>query len=204
MSLMFIAAGMLASTPVKAQITTLEIEEQEVPEKGIKFNVTISVTNVVDLWSFGITLVWDPDICNHTGNIYEGDVFEGKPPEGKSPIFVEYYDNTEGVISGIGQTLLAPETGQTGSFSLVIVEFLGKEYGATDLDFDDWPTPTGMRHTDQTAISHTRIPEPVTIVPEFPVHLLMPLFLIATIIAVILAKTAWSKRPRRPRGCQIG
>jgi len=37
---------------------------------------------------------------------------------------------------------------------------------------------------------------PITVVPEFPAYLLMPLFLTATIIAVAVAKIMWSKKPK--------
>jgi len=37
---------------------------------------------------------------------------------------------------------------------------------------------------------------PITVVPEFPAYLIMPLFLTTTIIAVASAKIVWSKKPR--------
>ena len=201
-SLILIAVGMLAPTPVKAQPATLEIPAQTVPQKDMKFNITIWVWDVTDLFSWGVTLVWNVSICNYTGTegqlpvvdrMWPGDVFTGKSA---SPIFVERISNAEGVIIGIGQSLLGELYGVNGTYSLVTIEFYAKEYGATSLNFSDIETETLLLDSWGFDIPHDRIADPVTIVPEFPAYLLMPLFLIATVIAVVSAKTLWSKRPR--------
>jgi len=198
-SLILIVAGMLAPTPVKAQTTTLEIPQQTVPNKGMKFNVTIWVWNVTNLWAFGLTLVWNASVCNYTGTwgvsppadrIWAGDVFAGKAA---SAIMIEKINAS--CILGIGQTLLTG-TPSTGTFSLVKIEFYAKDYGVAGLNFSDRQTRTGMMNSTAQDIPHVRLPYPITVVPEFPAYLFMPLFLTATIIAAVLAKTVWSKRLR--------
>ena len=201
-----IAAGMLAPTPVKAQQTALEIPAvTPQPEPGEEFNITINVVDVTDLNAFGISLVWNADICEYTGTV-------GEPPAvidkiwlkmftGQSIVgpFIEKISNTEGTIVGYGVGLMAGQTTFNGTGALIIVEFRAKALGLIGLNFTDPPppaSPTGIEDSQGQLIPHDRIVAEIPVVPEFPAYLLMPLFLTATIIAVVLAKTVWSKRPR--------
>jgi hypothetical protein len=179
--------------PVKAEPTTiLEIPPiTPEPVKGKKFNITINVIDVTNLHHFGITLVWNPDICEYTGTqggppvptvdkIWLGTVFAG---ENHSNILVERINNTKGIIVGIGCTILGP-SGVTGSFSLLIIEFYAKELGSTNLNFSDTPTITGMMNTSAQLIPHDRVVAEIKVVAPPP----LPVGGIATPINIPLNK----------------
>ena len=193
---------------------------------GSKFNITVEVQSVTAMSAFGVTVVWNSTFCQFTGNYWMSPVMFAELLAGRwTSSFLGFWSNDTapatvpnvGVFDGYGQTALYPNS-LTGTYELVILEFQVMSYGPSGFYLlkDKGPletayaalglTPSGW----MTATTPYGESEPydvvwwvepefnaeMYVVPEFPAHLFMALFLIATMIAVVLAKTVWSKKPR--------
>jgi len=82
-----------------------------------------------------------------------------------------------------------------GSGTLAWITFNGTAEGVSGLNF----TRAKLFDTDGTSIiTDPWVDGQITVIPEFPTAIIMPLFLIATLAATFLAKMVWSKKHRRP------
>jgi len=80
-----------------------------------------------------------------------------------------------------------------GSGLLVTIGFTSDSEGTTVLDLYE----TKLGNSTGDPITHDVIDGSVTVIPEFPVAVIVPLFLIATLVVIILEKTIWSRRHSR-------
>jgi len=158
-SLILIAAGMLALTPVGTQfllgapavfliklpdgtqymnVTTAEYDI------GDKFNITVAIHNVTTMTAYGLTLFWNATYQNCTGNWWLSSFFMGQLIAGKwSAAAVGYIGNDYdkdvlggilgipliGAFVGLGQTALKPANNVTGDFDICTIEFQVNAYG---------------------------------------------------------------------------
>lgn len=160
----------------------------EVSDVGIRFPIKINVTEVTELWSWKIKLSWNESVLTIASS---ADVVEGpfKPPGMTMFLGVP----SPGEIGELSSTsMAAPKQGVTGNGTLAIIYFTSVGLGTTDVvisepdfidkdDVDIWMTPT---------------PGEVTVIPEFPASMILPLFLILTAAIAIATKIFWSRRHR--------
>jgi len=158
-SLILIAVGMLALTPVETQyslgapavfliklpdgtqymnVTTAQYDI------GDKFNITVAIHNVTTMTAYGLTLVWNATYQNCTGNWWLSSFFMGEIIAGRwSAAGIGYvgndYDKDKlggilgipliGAFVGLGQSALKPKNNVTGDFDIVTIEFRINAYG---------------------------------------------------------------------------
>jgi len=88
----------------------------------------------------------------------------------------------------------------TGSGALVTINFTGIAMGNCTLDvfmmYDSTMFPDEVEVLDNYAdpIDHTVVDGFLTVVPEFPTFIIMPLLLITSLAAAFLGKTFWSRK----------
>jgi len=100
-------------------------------QSGSKFNITVNVADVADLYSYEFKLNWTGSMLNVT-NVYPGPFL----PSGGSTMFLPQLNNTAHFVYVVASLFLVP-TGVYGSGILAYVEFLVEDYGSTDLQLYD-------------------------------------------------------------------
>ncbi len=127
--------GVVLVRPGSAQTTTISVEPSEV--KGIPgdiFEVDITVTDVVDLYTYAFELHYQPAVRILSAlKVIEGD-FLG--PITGEPEFSSNINHLEGIIK-VGDTLTTNITGYSGSGVLATIRFEVMEAGETPLTLHD-------------------------------------------------------------------
>jgi len=169
---------------------------------GIEFNVTVSI-NVSPKIDFYIIepITWNPDIIELKNGGTLADIVEGPfMKNAGSTVFVPMgINNALGKIDQISCGFL-DVVDVNGSGVLFTIQFRSKAVGETPIDIGyavllnslvdpEWylDPSNGLELNDGS----------VTVVPEFSASVLLPLLLIATIIAIIAAKALPRKRQIR-------
>lgn len=184
-SILFICLILTRIGTANAQTTIFAIDplSQTIPEPGITFDVNITVTDAITITQWALNVTWNPDILDFV-EITERDflsqngstMFLAKPAEtGRIPevtclLMVDKLVSGDGVLCTI--TFNATAEGESN---------INIDWGVT-IDYY-----TGVE-TEAEIINGA-----ATVVPEFPASMLLPIFLIATII-VLLATTRLRKR----------
>lgn len=184
--------------PVKAQATTITIDPAIITDKypGDTFTVDITIdigTNELFMWVLSIS--WDPVILDLTLDPIEG------------PFVKDQVGSTVFVWTLIGDGFIdsltcGSMTGQvaTGSGVIAVLNFTALEEGDSVLDLyapDDaaqtespiWLTIGGVESAFDTVNDGA-----VNVIPEFLVFLILPLFMMMTLVMVLI--TIWSKKRR--------
>jgi hypothetical protein len=181
--------GISLMKPVKADGTpTIRINpaSQELPETtvGQTFNVSIAIDDVTDLWAWKVRLNWDPDILNIT-DVSEGPFLQSVG----NTLFLWPGPSSSSIIKGyipeISCNLFA-NTGANGSGSLATVTFKVLAPGTSDITINE--TQLLSSTDDNPPIEHIDVNGYVTVIPEFPVLLVLPPFMILIAIALIASK----------------
>ncbi len=197
LTLMILALCLSTSSLVQAQEPSVTIEPTElvVPSPGETFTIDVTLNDVTQ-WSWACTVSFNSDAAECTG-------FEAGPFNPSGTDAVGFIDNDSGTITGLAGFHLDAET-VTGSGVILTLEFMAKDSGSSEnpasLDlqiFDVNYMPEAQ--TSPPTIDAIDIPENqiqqanVTVIPEFPTILMVPLFLIATAIVVITTKRIRAK-----------
>jgi len=188
--ILFICIIMIRTGTANAQGTIVAFDPITitVDQPGTMFAVNITVTNAPNMTQWTIrNITWNPSVLqlNTTSQIVEGPflkavdttVFLSKPP-----------NNTEGRLPEVTCATLTLKKA-SGNGTLCTIWFFAKTTGVTQLCFGF------ARFTDvDTLIYPETVNGTVTVVPEFPASMLLPLFLGATTIAIIAATVLSRKR----------
>jgi len=130
---LLVNTGYHAANPIWA--TTKDYVLDSGFAKGNKFNVTVEITNVVDLFTWQVNMTWNPAVLN-LSNIYRTD-FLGATKDTSSEALNMVINDTRYVsgFSAIAETVLGDVAGVTnaGTGVLVKVEFKILAYGGTDI-----------------------------------------------------------------------
>lgn len=160
-----------------------------VNQPNTAFAVNITVTNAVNITQFIIqNMTWNPNILqvNLTSDIVEGPflkavdttVFLAKPP-----------NNTIGRLPEVTCITLTLKK-VSGNGTLYTIWFFAKATGVTQLSFS---SATYLLDIDQVIYPETE-DGAITVIPEFPTSMLLPLFLIITTAITLIATTVRSRR----------
>jgi len=127
----------LSIYPTNAQTTTIYIDPPSIIDPGLGplslFNITVMVSDVVDLYAWQVKILFDGALLNVTRCILPPDhVFAGQPIVPMEPVI----DNETGSVL-MALTLLGAATPFTGTGKLFIVEFHVERRGRTDLILDE-------------------------------------------------------------------
>jgi hypothetical protein len=173
-----------------AQTTTLAVDPASytAPSVGYNFNVSITISDVTDLYGFDFTLGYNTTLLTAT-NITVGDFF----PD--SFIWKKDVNDTAGQVRFLVTRALGMEGGLSGSGTIAVASFTSDAEGETDLDLHD----TTLDDSFAEHISHDVVDGEVMVVPEFPSYLLVPILVFATLLIAVLSKTRHPKKPRNSR-----
>ena len=190
--------------PVKAQQTTITVNPAITtdiyPEDTFTVNVTVDIsTNELFMWV--LSLSWDPQILNLTGDPIEGPFV--KDQVGSTVFTYEQINYTEGYVLAL---TCGPLTGQTatGSGMIATFEFVALAqgdsalhlYGPPDTLPEPKPKPIWL-DTDGNEYQFDTVTDgSAVVIPEFPAFLILPLFMMITLVIVLITKTTWSKKRR--------
>jgi len=145
---------------------------------GQPFTLNINITNVANLWSWGVRLNWNPDVVNAT-SVQEGPFLKSAG----NALFLPPTRGT-GYLKDLGSTLLTSSTAN-GSGILCIVTFQALAVGQTGITLNE----TSLLRFDETTIPATVSNGTVIVtVPEIPSSLLFVVIFAAAVSVVILVK----------------
>ena len=178
----------------EAQQATVQVipASYTVPNVGSTFNITVTVQNVNDLFGFEFKLYYPNNILNGT-SATQGPFLKagGIQTFFVVPNFTDHYNATHGVLN-ILCSRVGNVSGVNGSGTLATATFRStstngpKILHLADVKLSD-PTPA--------AISFTTADGEVTVIPEFPTALLLPLLVVSATVAITL-----ENRSRNHRG----
>ena len=176
---------------VGASPTSISVDPPDytADEVGTIFQVNITVQDVADLAGYEFKLGYDTTVLAAT-NITYGGIFGST----YFPL-INMINNTEGWLHYCDMEEFG-EPAFEGDGVIATITFNATGPGSTVLDLYD--TILGDDSVPPTPMPHETIDGDVTVIPEFPSSMVMPLFLVMTLIAVILGKLIWSRRGRGP------
>jgi hypothetical protein len=184
-------ALMLASVTVtltKAQQATVRMipASQTIPNVGLTFSVNVTVEGVDNLYGYEFKLYYPNDVLNGT-SVTEGPFLKtgGVSTLFSVAKFTDTYNATHGLLNVFCLRTQSDAPGVNGSGTLATIKFKSTSTNGprvlhlADVELSD-PTPA--------AIPFTAADGEVTVVPEFPVALTLPLLVVSTLLAIMLRK----------------
>ncbi len=169
---------------------------------GDTFTVTVMFRDFVDLWVFQVQIAWNATILDCTAFRYattlSDDVFDVLAPTQGTIALSGGIDHVAGMLKATSVSLTQPPTtGVNGTagvgYKLVELDFEVVEYGDSVINFSDIPKKTFW--SDTTLVKQPcDFEEGTAVVPEFPVALILPILMAATLLVVILRKTMLPKK----------
>jgi hypothetical protein len=184
---MALALASLTVTRTSAQQATVKVVPASltVPNVGASFSLNITVENVENLYAYEFKLYYPNDVLNGT-KVVEGPFLKkGGTTVFAVANFTDNYNATHGLLNVVCLSMETSSPGVNGSGTLATATF--KSTATTgprilhlyDVKLSD-PTPASIPLTSADG--------EVTVVPEFPVALALPLFLVSTLLVIILRK----------------
>lgn len=182
---------------VGAQQTTVSVSPASytAPDIGVTFTINVTVHNVTDLYAWDFRLYYPNDILNGS-SVSEGLLLK---TGGASTWFMVYeftdaHNETHGCVVVLCTRVWPTELGVEGDGVLAMVTFNSTTSGG--------PSILHLAHVklgdaNATEIPCTVVDGEVTVIPEFPTVLVMPLFMIVTLVAVALLRTVLVKEFRK-------
>jgi hypothetical protein len=195
------ATVMASISEAEAQVPTLEISKAYgLDQTGTTFFVNVTISDVTDLGGWMISLKWDPNVTvvsigdenglGKTGlsgliyyDVYEGDFMQNA---NSTDFHVNAIDNADGTITSLACFFKEPCGSVSGSGVLAKINFTLTNVGTTVIDV----TQSSLVRQCGGAIYHTIVDGLVTDqplpIPEFSSFLIVPLFMIVTLLAVLI------------------
>jgi hypothetical protein len=172
---------------VRAQQATISVvpASYTVPTVGTSFTVNVTVQNVEDLYGWALQLYYPNSVLNGT-SVTEGAFLK---TGGYQTVFIDvnFTDNYNATY-GVANLLCTREgnvLGASGSGTLTTITFKSISTGGPQtLHLAD----IGLSNSNLGAIPFSQVDGEVTVVPEFPTILILPLFVALTMAAVVLRK----------------
>lgn len=195
-----IVSVVLINGSVQGAVTLISLNPVEtiVPPEGeslpYNFTVDVNITSVSNLWVFEFQLDYDTNILDAI-SVTPGPVVPATrilAPIDDNGTWIPIND-TLGRVS-VTCSFLTPETPYTGSGTLMRINFTATAGGISALQF----TSTSLYGPLGSPILHEKLDGSVTVIPEFPAILVLPLLLIATLAAAFLGKIVRSRKRQGP------
>lgn len=204
---LFLLISIAVIKHVNAQTTVVSVKPAsvEIPEPNQTFTVDLNITDVTDLFAYEIMLWYKNDVLEAT-NVERpsGQILEPSDPANQ---FQAKWETKNDFNASHGRiwlsfTLLAPETGKSGSGILARVTFNSTNAGTTPLVLNNYPGTQGpvklASYPAGSPITHTADDGAVTVIPEFSIKMILPLLLLTSLIAIGIANLARSKKHLQP------
>jgi len=165
---------------------------------GTEFVVNITLYDVTNLYGWEVKLYWDNSLLNCTDEEYpiypENANWEDPNNIKLGPGIDQDFNATHGMwyhgfsALPVSEPYPVPFNGTT---NLVTLTFKVMDLGVAKLDLQ----ATKLSDPDATPITHNDEDSTVTIVPEFPASVILSLFFIGTLVAIVLGRKIWSRKP---------
>jgi hypothetical protein len=197
--LLFSSASIVHATDTPQ--LTLDPEHVDVLSVGETFTVNLTLVilpgeNITDLWGWQARIGYDTTILDCLSvSLLPGHPFEGKAYNFPSASI----EDADGYVLFTCSLISFTENiNVTETVGLSEITFNSTGTGTSDLEFQriNLTGGTYMAHANGVKIPFEYANGDVTIVPEFPLLILMSLFMITTIAAVFLTKKGWLKKGR--------
>ena len=188
-STLFLCIILTRAGTVDAQASTIAVipASQTIALPGQLFSVDITITSVPASTQYIINnITWDPNIIELEHGT-EADIIQG--PFLGGAIFLVTISATPGQIDEVTEARLTGT--KSGSGILFTINFRSKAAGVTQVKIGFAIFYSGLLPSDIPNVNNAT----VTVTPEFPASMLLPLFLTATSIVLIVA-TVWSRKRR--------
>ena len=178
-----------------APLISLNPMEYTAPEPGHSFTVDVNITDVFNLWVFEFQLYYDTNVLDAM-NVTPGPVV----PEYRllGPVDPDTWEwipinDTLGRV-WVTCNFLSPASPFSGDDTMMTINFTAKAEGSSALSFD----LTKLLDSGYAPIGHNYLGGSVTVIPEFPAFMVMPLLLVVTLAVTLLGKIFWSRKRREP------
>jgi hypothetical protein len=156
-----------------------------VPNVGLTFTVNVTVENVEDLYGWELKLYYPNNVLNGT-SATEGSFLKtgGIPTAFLVTQFIDSYNATNGLLN-----VLCLRTGDVpganGNGTLATITFTSTSRGGMEiLHLAD----VKLSDSNTTMIPSITADGEVTVIPEFPAALILPILIASTIVAITLRK----------------
>jgi hypothetical protein len=162
---------------------------------GDTFSVNITVSNVTDLDGWQFNLYYQSTILNAT-NYSEGPFLKtgGSTTFFSTVNFTDHYNATYGVVT-LNDLRMSIPTGVNGSGTVATINFTVIGSGSSVLHLDPSGfVPTKLVDSNNALIPFTMIDGEAPVIPEFPSFLVLPILMIATLLAAMLRRVRTSAR----------
>lgn len=164
-------------------------------EPGDTFLVNIDIADVLapGIVQWMIRLKWDPTILNittveDTPVIIEGNFLKSK---GSTMFLYTPVNYTDGRIEEMFCVLLVAGA-KTGSGNLCQINFTAVHADGNEIGIYD----SALVNETGDVLPHSVVNATVTVIPEFPASMLLPIFLATTTIFVLIVKTVLLRKRR--------
>ena len=171
---------------VSAVTPTLKIEPalvEDVPV-GNDFTVTLKIQDVTNLWSWMCVISWDPAVLSCV-SVVEGPFLKSIG----ATFWLAAPPNASAIPSLSCTSMAVPKAGASGTGTLATITFNATEIGDSYVRLTgDYLLNSSSTSGHSVFIEHTVVDGAVTVVPEFPTSIILPLFLMATAGIAVLVK----------------
>jgi len=199
LSLFLIYAILIGTARGQETVVSVNPRTTGTIKPGDTFLVDINVTAVPSpgIVQWMVRLQWDPTVLNvtmveGTPEIQEGTFLSGGLP-GKTMFLYYGPDNTLGRFEEITCVLLVTGT-RTGSGTLCTLNFTATHITGDGSEIDIYDS--ALLNDTGYNVAHSRQNATLTVIPEFPASMLLPIFLATTTIFVLIVKTVLLRKRR--------
>jgi hypothetical protein len=172
---------------------SLQLSTTSVLNQDVTFSTNITISNVTDLYGWGVSLYYDSSVLNGT-SVDEGPFLKAN---GVSTYFIvtnftDHYDSTHGYMY-VSCTRLELVAGVNGSGTLATLTFKAVGTGSDVLHFGNsaGAVPLTTELFDSNGNS-------IPFIDEFPALVILPLFMIATLVSLV-AFREWKTSGAKPK-----
>ena len=182
-------------TQVGAEQATVRVvpASYTVPNVGLTFDVNITVESVENLYGYEFKLYYPNDILNGT-SVTQGPFLKtgGVATFFSVFTFKDDYNATHGLVNVVC-TRMGNVSGVNGNGTLATITFTSTSRNSPELLHLD-----GVKLSDPnpSAIPFTAVDGEVTVIPEFPVALILPLLIGLTLVAITLRERTKNHRAK--------
>jgi len=186
-------SGVMGVSVQELPIVSLNPMEFEVPAPGESFTIDVNVTDVANLQGYEFKLEFNNTLINATavtpGPIHPAGTLYIPGREINSTYIWTPLQNVSDGFVWAGAVLPLFQT-FTGSGIMMTINFTALATGNCTLHLYD----TELVDSLGEYLEHTTLDGSVTVIPEFPTAIVMPLLLIATLAAAFLGNIVWSRK----------
>jgi len=203
LALLLFSAVSTAQVSGEDGLPQLVVEPTHVDVTSIGETFTVNITlviptgvNITDLWGWQVRVGYNTTVLDClSASLLPGHPFEGLSVNNPPADIEEEAGYVLYMCSLVGFTENVNVTETSG---LCEITFNGTTNGDSPVEFQNINIVGGtyMRRSDASYVTFENVNGSVTVVPEFPLLILMSFFMLTTIAAVFLRKKAWLRKGR--------